>query len=141
MTFLEQELHKIFEKDMGLSDMRIVGDACYGRLTEDIRVKINFTTCGTKGWYEALKVTLINPSQGPIDSILLRFRDLSGFKKTLTPSRTDPCVHIWTYKGKMEWFGYQPDNDDYGELAKSVSDYLDVFREPVQEPQMGQTMG
>ena len=97
MTFLEQELHKIFEKDMGLSDMRIVGDACYGRLTEDIRVKINFTTCGTKGWYEALKVTLINPSQGPIDSILLHLRDLSGFKKSLkSDSRNEATVCIWT---------------------------------------------
>lgn len=56
MTFLEQELQKIFGKDMGLSDIRIVGNACYGR------------------------------------------------------------------------------------LSGAVSDYLDVFREPVQEPQMGQEM-
>ena len=29
MTFFLQELQKIFGKDMGLSDIRTVGNACY----------------------------------------------------------------------------------------------------------------
>ena len=81
MTFFEQELQKIFGKGMGLSDIRIVGNACYGRLSGDIRMKAYFDTGRVADRYEMLKVTMLNRREGVIDSIELRFSDLWGRKR------------------------------------------------------------
>lgn len=142
MTFFEQELQKIFGKGMGLSDIRIVGNACYGRLSGDIRMKAYFDTGRVADRYEMLKVTMLNRREGVIDSITLRFSDLWGRKKVNNPNfREGICPYIWKDGGKPEWYVYKPDADDYGQLSRAAGNYLDVFREPVQEPQMGQTMG
>lgn len=139
--FFEQELQKIFGKDMGLSDVRIVGNACYGRLTGDIRMKAVFATGMVADRYEMLKVTLINRREGPIDSVALRFADLWGRKKVNNPNFRDGVYpYMWKYSGKTEWYAYQPDADDYRQIAGAVRDYMDVFREPVQEQQMEQRM-
>lgn len=141
MTFFEQELQKIFRKGMGLSDIRIVGNACYGRLSEDIRMKAYFDTGRVADQYVMLKITMLNRNEGPIDSVALRFSDLWGKKKVNNPNFRDGIYpHIWKDGGKPEWYVYKPNADDYGQLSRAASDYLDVFREPVQEPQMGQKM-
>ena len=57
MTFFEQELKKLFADDTAFMDKRFIGNACYGRLDHNIRIKIRFTTCGVADQYEALKVT------------------------------------------------------------------------------------
>ena len=44
MTKFEQELRKLFDHDKLFSDARFVGNTCYGRLTDQIRVKANFQT-------------------------------------------------------------------------------------------------
>lgn len=141
MTFFEQELHRIFGRDMGLSDIRIVGDACYGRLSGDIRMKANFVTGRVADQYEALKITMINRREGPIDSMVLHFSDLWGRKKVTNPNfREGIFPHIWRDGRETGWYVYKPTEADYGKLSGAVSDYLDVFREPVQDMQMGQTM-
>lgn len=141
MTFFEKELQKIFGKDMGLSDIRIVGNACYGRLSGDIRMKAAFATGRVADQYEMLKITMLNRREGPIDSVALHFSDLWGRKKVNNPNFRDGiCPHIWKDGGKTEWYAYKPDEADYRKLSGAVSGYLDVFREPAQEQQMGQKM-
>ena len=141
MTFFEQELQRIFGKGMGLSNVRIVANAYYGRLSEDVRVKIHFTYRHSPYKYDALKVTLINRCEGPIDSMVLHFSDLWGIRRVNNPNFRDGiCPHIWKDGGKTEWYAYKPDEADYRKLSGAVSGYLDVFREPVQEPQMEQKM-
>ena len=72
MTFFEQELKKLFADDTAFMDKRFIGNACYGRLDNNIRIKIRFTTCGVADQYEALKVTLLNRNEGEIDNIASR---------------------------------------------------------------------
>lgn len=141
MTFFEQELRKIFGKDMGLSDIRTVGNACYGRLSEDLRMKANFSTGRVADQYVMLKITVLNRHEGVVDSIALHFSDLWGRKKVENPNfREGIYPHIWKNGGDTEWYVYKPDAGDYGQLSRAARDYLDVFREPAQEPQMGQEM-
>ncbi len=141
MTFFEQELRKLFEKGTGLSDVRIVGNACYGRLSEDIRVKIHFTDSFVSDNYDALKVVLINRHEGEIDSMMLHFSELWGSRKVNPPNFRDGIYpYIWKDGRNAEWYAYKPNADDYGQLSGAVSDYLNVFREPVQGPQIGQKM-
>lgn len=141
MTFFEQELQKIFGKDTGLSDIRIVGNACYGRLSEDIRMKAYFDTKRVAGQYEVLKITMLNRHEGLIDSVALHFSDLWGKKKVNNPNFRDGIYpYIWKDGRDAEWYVYKPNEADYGQLSRAASDYLNVFREPAQEPQMEQSM-
>lgn len=142
MTFFEQELQKLFGKGPELSEIRIVGNACYGRLSEDVSVKIHFTNPHSTDSYDALEVELINRHEGPVDSMMLYFSDLWGRKKVSNPNFRDGIYpSIWKNGGKPEWYVYKPDAADYVQLSRAVSDYLDVFREPVQGPQIVQAMG
>lgn len=141
MTFFEQELQKIFGKDMGLSDIRIVGNACYGRLSGDIRMKAYFATGRVADNYEMLKITMLNRREGVIDSVSLHFSDLLGKKRVANPNFRDGiCPYIWKDGRNVEWYVYQPDGSDYRKLSQAAENYLDVFREPAQEQQMGQRM-
>lgn len=141
MTFFEQELQKIFGKGMGLSDLRIVGNACYGRLSGDIRMKANFATGRVADQYEMLKITVLNRNEGPIDSMALHFSDLWGRKKVNNPNFRDGIYpYIWKDGRDAEWYVYKPNEADYRQLSRAASEYLDVFREPVQEQQIGQSM-
>lgn len=141
MTVFEQELQKLFGNDALFSNTRIVGNTCYGRLNEDVRIKARFVTCGYADHYPALKVTLINRREGEIDSTLLRFRDLWGMKKVNNPNfREGVSPHLWVCDGKAEWYVYQPNGTDRQQLKAAVKAYLEVFQEPVQGQQMGQKM-
>ena len=142
MTFFEQELHKLFDRNEVLSDVRIVGNTCYGRLTDSIRVKASFQTGMIANQYDRLKVTLLNRNEGTIGSLVVRFKDLWGIKATDNPNfREGVSPHIWDGYGKACWYVYQPRKADYQRLAEAVDTYLSVFQEPAQERQMGQKMG
>lgn len=141
MTFFEQELRKLFDHDAVFQNTRFVGNACYGRLTDSIRVKIRFSTCGYADNYEALQITLLNRNEGPIDSMMLHFRDLWGKKPTSNPNFKDGVVpHLLADRGKVDWYVYHPGKTDYRQLAEAVGTYLSVFQEPVQEQLQGQNM-
>ena len=140
MTKFEQELRKLFDHDKLFSDVRFVGNTCYGRLTDQIRVKVSFQTGIVADRYDRLKITLLNRNEGPIDSLVLRLKDIWGVKPVANnPNfRNGVCPYLWDCDGKVEWYAYRPTSEDYQKLTEAAGNYLDVFREPVQETQMGQ---
>lgn len=141
MTFFEQELRKIVGDVY--PDATFVGRACYVRLSDMNRAKIQFTTCGTADHYEALQMTILNRSDGQVDTLRLRFKDVLGTKQVDNPNfRNGVSPHAWTYNGKTEWYAYHPNSRDYQMLTDAVSDYLDVFQEQSQtaDQQWQQTM-
>ena len=140
MTFFEQELRKLFDHDVLFADTQFVGNTCYGRLSDNIRVKIHFQTGGVADNYDRLKVTVLNRNEGPIDSMVVRFKDLWGVKATTNPNfREGISPYIWDNYGKIDWYVYKPSKTDYKQLMEAVGTYLSVFQEPVQEQQLGQT--
>ena len=141
MTFFEQELRKIVGDVY--PDATFVGRACYVRLSDMNRAKIQFATCGTADHYEALQMTILNRSDGQVDTLRLRFKDVLGTKQVSNPNfRNGVAPHAWTYNGKTEWYAYHPNRRDYQKLTDAVSDYLDVFQEQTQtaDQQWQQTM-
>ena len=141
MTFFEQELRKIVGAEY--PDATFVGRACYVRLSDMNRAKIQFTTCGTADHYEALQMTILNRSDGQVDTLRLRFKDVLGTKQVSNPNfRNGVAPHAWTYNDKTEWYAYHPNSRDYQKLTDAVSDYLDVFQEQTQtaDQQWQQTM-
>ena len=102
MTFFERELKKMFGTGAGFSEPRFVGNCCYGRLTDQIRVKINFQTGMVADHYDRLKVTLLNRNEGTIDSMVVKFGDVLGLKKTTNPNFRDGVnPHIWSYGDRL----------------------------------------
>ena len=138
MTFFEKEMRKLFQHGLSFQETIFAGRACYGRLDEDIRVRMEFATEGVADQYSALKVTLLNRKEGPIDSILLSFSDVLGKKPTTNPNFQEGIVpHIWKNRNTFAWYVYQPTAADYKILAAAVGSYTAMFR----KEEMAQGMG
>ena len=65
MTFYEQELRKIIGERY--PDATYVGRACYVRLSDMNRAKIQFVTTGIANQYSALRLTVLNRQEGDVD--------------------------------------------------------------------------
>ena len=131
MNFFINELQKIMGEKY--QDATYVGRTCYVRLNETNRAKIKFATCGTANQYEALQLTILNRNDGQVDRIALWFKDVLGRKQVNNPNfRNGLDPYAWTYQGKTEWYGYQPNIQDYKKLSDAVHSYLEVFQEPIQ---------
>lgn len=131
MNFFENELRKLIDHESAICDKKFVGRACFGRLSDNLRVRMEFVTQGTADHYEAIKATIINKNDGPVDSLTLRFSDLFGKKAVNNPNFRDGIVpYIWKYGDKTEWYVYQPTEADYKKISQALNDYLDVFRDP-----------
>ena len=111
-----------------MSNPCFIGCACYGKVSDSIRVKLEFVEMNTRQNYNALRVSLINNTQGVIDINVIRFADIWGTKSVRNPNfpgGVDP--YIWTYQGKSEWYVYQPTSADFRTLAENINEYLELF--------------
>ena len=105
MTFYEQELRKIVGERY--PDATYVGRACYVRLSDMNRAKIQFVTGIVSKQYNALQMTFLTRSEGQVDTLRLRFSDLLGTKVTSNPNfRNGVDPHIWDDYGKVDWYVY-----------------------------------
>ena len=141
MTFFEQELRKIVGAEYPAAPF--VGRACYVRLSDMNRAKIQFISTGIASHYDALRLTVLNRQEGEVDNLLLRFSDLLGKKMVNNPNFRDGVIpHIWDDYGKADWYVYHPNSRDYQKLTDAVTDYLEVFHEQSQtaDQQCQQTM-
>lgn len=134
MNYFEQELRRLFGNDTAISDKRFVGRAFFGKLTGNLRVRIEFVTLGIADHYEAIKATIINRNDGPVDSITLRFSDLLGKKAVSNPNfKNGVTPYIWRYGEEISWYVYKPTKLDYDQISEAINGYLDVYREPKQD--------
>ena len=139
-SFFEQELGQLFGDGKIFDNPACSGQACLGTLGKDLRVRVQFVSTHISGEYDALKLTVLNRTDGPVDIQVLKLEDLLGkkpvpgnpnFREGVTP-------HIWDCYGKLEWYAYRPTDADYETIRQAASQYLNVFRERQQErPQDG----
>lgn len=79
----EQELRKIVSPSY--PDAAYVGRACYVRLSEVNRAKVQFISTYIANQYDALRLTILNRDEGAVDNLVLRFSDLLGKSTPATP--------------------------------------------------------
>ena len=131
MNYFERELRKLFGDDTAISDKRFVGRAFFGKLTDSLRVRVEFITMGVVDNYDAIKATIINRNDGPVDSVMLRFSDLLGKKTVSNPNfKSGVTPYIWKYGEEIDWYVYKPNKADYDLISEAISDYLGVYCEP-----------
>lgn len=131
MNFFERELAKIFGEGNVIERPEFTGGCCVGSLGNDLWVKAEFVTCGVADHYEALRLIVLNRTDGVVDKLDLKFRDTMGLKMVPNnPNFTEGMApYVWVYKDKPEWYAYKPTAEDYVRLRKSAENYLKTFRE------------
>ena len=134
-NFFERELGRVFGDGQVIRDPTYSGRSCFGTLGKDLRVRAQFVTTGYADHYDSLKITVLNRTDGPVDTLVLRLKDLLGMKPVPGnpnfPNGVAP--HIWDDSGKPEWYAFQPTAADYETIRQAARQYLDVFRDRQQE--------
>lgn len=139
MNFFAQELKKI----VGPSHPGATysGRACYLKLGDANRAKLEFVTQGTMDHYEALRVTVLNRHDGMVDQNTMLFRELIDVQGMRDDCFRRGIPYAWTYNGRTEWYAYQPTAADYRTIGAAVDEYLEVFQELGQRQDDGPSMG
>ena len=134
-NFFEQELRKLFGDGKIISDPTYSGRVCFGTLGRDLRVRAQFVTSGHAERYDSLKITVLNRTDGPVDTLMLRLKDLLGKKPVPgNPNfRNGVSPYIWVYQGEAEWYAYHPTAADYKTIQQAAEQYLGVFRDRSQD--------
>ena len=127
-NYFEQELRKLFGDGKIIDNPSYTGRSCFGTLGKDLRVRIQFISTDIACKYDALKVIVLNRVDGPVDTLVLRLKDLLG-RQRLHGNRDGLTPHIWDDHGKAEWYLYYPTVADYGTIQQAVAKYLGVFQE------------
>ena len=134
-SFFEQELGRLFGDGQVIRNPTYSGRSCFGTLGKDLRVRARFITTGYADHYDSLKITVLNRTDGPVDTLVLKLKDLLG-KKSVPGNpnfREGVSPHIWDNYGKQEWYAYHPTAADYEVIRQAAKQYLDVFRDRQQE--------
>ena len=84
---------------------------------------------------DTLADTVLNRTDGVVDKLRLRLKDVLGVKQVPgNPNfRNGVAPHIWEDSGKVEWYAFRPSAADYSAMRQAVSEYLGVFRDRVTE--------
>jgi len=106
------------------------GRTCFGILDRDLRAKAQFVTTEIADHYDALKLTVLNRGEGPVDTLEIRLKDLWGMKPVPQNPRFRDGIapHIWDHEGEAKWYIYQPTEADRKLLQQTVAKYLNMFR-------------
>ena len=133
--FFEGELRKLFEDGEIIQSPRFTGQACLGTLGKSLRVRAQFVTTGIADHYDALRIKVLNLTDGPVDTMTFKLHDVWGKKPVPNnPNfRNGISPHIWVDGGKPEWYAYQPTPADMERLCQEVEQYVSVFRERTQD--------
>ena len=136
ITTFQNELNKIFGNDAVFDNTKFIGRVCYGSLGTKLKARAQFVSLHISSQYDALKVNIINRTDGEVDSVTIRFKELWGNKYTNNPNFHDGVSpHLWLNNDKLEWYVYTPTNAELKQLRESVKEYTELFRDQTQEQQ------
>ena len=125
MNFYEQELRNLFGSSPMLRDTHYCGRTCLANLDEDLRVKLQFTTTGYADHYDAIKLAVINRTDGVVDQQLFRFSDI--INQQHSPGMMSVTPQIWDDNGKPEW--YRPiSQEQRSQIANTILDYVGMYQ-------------
>lgn len=135
MTVYEQELRKLFEHSALIDHPQFSGRVCVGELGKNLRVRAELFSAHITAEYDAIRLTILNRTEGVVDRTLVRFEDVWG--KRIVPSnpnfRSGVMPHLRSDYGEVDWYVYHPDAADYDILRQAIGQYLSAFRERIPE--------
>ena len=121
MTYFEHEMEVLFGDSEYLSaDTVFSNKTMISKISEDLRAKVQFVSTKIADQYDALRLTIINRNEGPVDTETFRFVDIIGQKNGYNP-------HIWDDNGNARWYGFKVNERDYCLIAEIVEDYVSMY--------------
>ena len=104
MTVYERELRKLFENSDLMDHPRFSGRVCIGELGKDLRVRAEFLSTCVANQYDAIRLTVLNRTEGVVDRTMLRFKDVWGKKPVPgNPNfRSGVLAHLWDDRGDVD---------------------------------------
>lgn len=122
MTGYEQELRKLFENSGLIDRPQFSGRVCVGELGKDLRVRAELFSAHVAADYDAIRLAVLNRTEGVVDKTLVRFEDVWG--KRIVPGnpnfRSGVIPHLRSDYGELDWYGYHPDAADYDILRQAI---------------------
>ena len=129
MTFYEQELKKLFGDSDVIRDAKYSGKTLLGRIDDELRVKLQFVYTGTRDHYNALRLKIINRTDGEVDAETFCFRDILGESPAFRQNPFADNIHIWEDGETADWYGYHPSPAAYQKITDSVNDYISMYQQ------------
>lgn len=130
MNYFAQELRKILVQSSLDCPVSYAGRSAYLQIDQELRARLEFISMNIANHYNALRLTILNRTEGAVDVNTLRFCDLLGKKTVSNPNFREGIVpYLWDDHGKVGWYVYQPTQADHRLLAGAVDEYLQVFRQ------------
>ena len=106
MTGYEQELRKLFENSGLIDRPQFSGRVCVGELGKDLRVRAELFSAHVADDYDAIRLTVLNRTEGVVDKTLVRFEDVWG--KRIVPGnpnfRSGVIPHLRSDYGELDWY-------------------------------------
>ena len=90
-NFFEQELWYLFGDGRAIDAPYCSGQSCYGTLDKELRVRIQFISTHISGQYDALKLTVLNRINGPVDTQVVKLGDLGKEAHPWQPKFSGGC--------------------------------------------------
>ena len=120
MNKTEHEMRILFGESDLFYDAMFCGKMMIGKIDQDVRVKLEFISTNIAKQYNAMKVTVLNRTEGEIDKTVFLFRDILGPKNGYDP-------YIWDEPNCMGWYGFKPTGDEYDRISDTIHDYMSMF--------------
>lgn len=138
---ISEELKKMFEGRIEMQDIHYVGKACYGRLEENLRGKIELGQGFMDNGYTRLTVSVLERTNGLVDQMKFLISDVTGLKQEIDGERI-AGPELRSYKDSV-WWNCEMEEADYQKIAEAVNGYLSLFQleELVHGQQKGEVQG
>ena len=85
MNYFEKQMRILFGESELFSEAMFSGKMMIGKIDQDVRVKLEFISTNIAKQYNAMKVTVLNRTEGEIDKTVFPFRDILGPKNGYDP--------------------------------------------------------
>ena len=121
MNFFEQQMRSMFsDKEIITEDAQYVGKTMLSRLDDDLLVKVQFVSTHVAKQYDAIRVRIINRTEGEVDTETMLFADIIGLKD----GNVKP--YMWECDNKGRW--YTPvSNSEIEAITRAVIDYIAMY--------------
>ncbi len=129
MNFYEKEMRSMFGHTDIIQDPKFCGKLMLGKLDDDLRVKLEFIDTYISGQYNALRLTLINRTEGVVDKGVFKFSDILGQYQGRGPSPLD--YHMWECGNKPEWYTLITATQKAA-IADRVLEYVEMYQDQAQ---------
>lgn len=126
MNFFEKEMRSFFGNQKLLQNARFSGKTCLARLDEELRIKLQLISTGVSNHYNAIRLSVINRTDGMVDQQTFYFADIIG--KQLRNGMDAIAPHIWDDRGKPDWYIPITQNDR-ARITEAIMDYIELYQD------------